>query len=161
MNLYEIDNAITEAFEQAIDPETGEICNEEAYEALNSLEIQREGKIEGVLLWIKNLRAESEALKAEKIAFDARQRQAERKAESLKKYISGILGGEKFKTDRVAVSWRKTESVTYDGNVRDLPTECIREKEPEVNKTELKKLLKAGEKISGAQIVESMSMQIK
>ena len=25
MNLYEIDNAITEAFEQAIDPETGEI----------------------------------------------------------------------------------------------------------------------------------------
>ncbi len=161
MNLYEIDNAIMEAFDRAIDPETGEIHDDEAFGALNALEEERERKIEGVLLWIKNLRSDAEALKAEKQAFESRQKATERKAESLIRYISIVLSGEKFKTDRVTVSWRKTESVTYNGNVRDLPKECVREKEPEVNKTEIKKLLKAGKEISGAQIVEKMNIQIK
>lgn len=161
MNLYEIDNAIVEAFDRAIDPETGEIHDDEAFGALNALEEERERKIEGVLLWIKNLRSDAEALKAEKQAFESRQKATERKAESLIRYISNVLSGEKFKTDRVTVSWRKSESVTYDGNVRDLPRECVIEKEPEINKTEIKKLLKAGKEISGAQIVKNMNIQIK
>ena len=161
MNLYEIDNRITEAFEAAIDPETGEIVNAEAYKALNSLQIAFEQKAEGVLLWIKNLLADAEALKKEKQAFEARQRAAENKAESLKRYISGVLAGEKFSTDRVSVTWRKSVRVEFSGDVRSLPVECIREKDPEVRKDELKKILKAGAVVPGAQLVTDQSIQIK
>ena len=63
MNLYDIDQAIEAAFEDAIDMETGEIVNEEAYKALDSLQMEFDQKAEGVLLWIKNLTAEAESLK--------------------------------------------------------------------------------------------------
>ena len=44
MNLYEIDNAIEQAFIQAIDPETGE----EYMKRLNELEMQRDQKAESL-----------------------------------------------------------------------------------------------------------------
>ena len=161
MNLYAINDLITQAFESAVDMETGEIVNAEAYEALDSLQMAFDQKAEGILLWIKNLTAEAEALKKEKLAFAERQSAAERKAESLKKYISGVLCGNKFQTEKVSVTWRKSEAVEYAGNVYDLPDELLKYKEPEINKTELKKRLKAGEVIAGAELVQRNNMQIK
>ena len=161
MNLYEIDNQIMDAFEQAVDPDTGEIINSSAYDALNELQLEFDRKAEGILLWIKNLSAETEALKQEKQAFEARQKAAENKAESLKKYISTVLNGQKFSTPRVSVTWRKSESAEYDGDVLTLPVECVRMKAPEVNKAELKKLLKSGAIIKGASLVTRQNIQIK
>lgn len=161
MRLYEIDEKIMEAFERAINAETGEILDAEAFAELDSLQIMRDEKIEGVLLWIKNLSAEAEALKAEKQAFELRQRQAANKAESLKRYISGVLNGEKFKTPKVSVTWRKSEAAEFTGNVFELPEECRTYKDPTVNKTELKRRLKAGEEIAGAQLVVRNNIQIK
>ena len=80
MKLYEIDEMIMQAFEQAVDPETGEIVNEAAYAALDSLQEARDQKIEDVLLWIKNLASDAEELKKEKMAFAERQQQAEQRA---------------------------------------------------------------------------------
>lgn len=161
MNLYTINDLITQAFENAVDVETGEIVNAEAYEALDSLQMTFDQKAEGILLWIKNLTAEAEALKKEKQAFAERQSSAERKAESLKKYISGVLCGNKFQTEKVSVTWRKSEAVEYSGNLYDLPEELLKYKEPEINKTELKKRLKAGEMIAGAELVQKNNIQIK
>lgn len=161
MKLYEIEEKIIEAFERAVDVETGEILDAEAFEELDKLNIMRDDKIEGVLLWIKNLCAEAEALKTEKQAFEARQKQVTNKMESLKRYISGVLNGEKFKTTRVAVTWRKSEAVEYIGNVFALPEDCLTCKEPTVNKAELKKHLKAGEVIPGAELVVRNNIQIK
>lgn len=160
MNLYEINANIMEAFEKAIDPETGEILDAEAVEELEGLQIQRDDKIENILLWIKNLNAEAEALKKEKLAFADRQARAEKKIESLKKYVSDALAGEKFKTDRVAVTWRRSESVGYTGDITALPAECIKVK-TDVDKTALKNLLKSGVEIPGAEITEKLNIQIK
>lgn len=161
MNLYEIDHAIMQAYDETVDPETGEIINDAALAALDGLQMEFDRKAEGILLWIKNLTAEAEALKKEKQAFEERQRRAERKAESLKQYISGVLHGEKFSTDRVAVSWRRSESVEFSGDVSSLPEDCLRYRDPEVNKTELKKRLKAGESYEGAKLVQNQNMIIK
>lgn len=49
----------------------------------------------------------------------------------------------------------------YSGNVYDLPEELLKYKEPEINKTELKKRLKSGEVINGAELVQRNNMQIK
>lgn len=161
MNLFEINERIEAAFEAAVDMETGEIVNEEAYAQLDALQMEFGQKTENILLWIKNLTAEAEALKKQKQTFADRQSRAERKAESLKNYVSRILNGEKFKTERVSVSWRKSENAEYVGDVMALPSECIRVKDPEVDKAVLKKLLKSGVEINGAALVEKNNIQIK
>ena len=153
MNLYEIDSAILDC----VDAETGEIFDEDKF---NELSIERDVKVESICLWIKNLKAEAEALKAEKDAFAKRQKSAENKMESLKKYIEGYLAGCPFETSKVKVSWRKSESVDYD-DIYKIPDEFIKFKEPEVNKTELKKALKEGMKFEGVYLVEKQNIQIK
>jgi len=153
MSLFEIDAAIL----GCVDVETGEIFDIDKFEELS---LTRDAKIENICLWIKNLKAEAEALKAEKDAFAARQKAAENKMESLKRYITGYLEGAAFESAKVKVSFRKSEAVEImDGAI--IPDEYLKFKEPEVNKTELKKALKSGLVIEGACIVENQNIQIK
>ena len=153
MNLYEIDNAILDC----VDVETGEIFDIEKFE---ELALTRDAKIENICLWIKNLNAEITALKAEKDNFAQRQKVAENKAESLKKYITGYLGGVPFESAKVKVSFRKSDNLEIvPGAI--IPDEYLRYKEPEVNKTELKKAVKAGLSIEGVYVVENQNIQIK
>lgn len=97
--LYDLVREI-EDFEFEIDEETGEILNAED---LDNLELEKNEKIEQLCLWIKNLKSDASAYKAEKDSFAKKQKAAENKAESIKNYIAYILAGEKFKTDRGAV----------------------------------------------------------
>lgn len=161
MNLYQINAEIMKAFDDAVDPETGEIVNEEAFAALDELSVERDTKVENILLWIKNLLSDAEQLKAEKMAFDERKKKVEKKAESLICYISSALDGQKFETTKVTASWRKSEVAVFDGDIETLPDEFKRYVKPEVNKTELKKALKAGVVIAGAHLEKKNNLQIK
>lgn len=161
LSLYQINVSLMDAFEHAIDRETGEIKNEEALDALEELQMQREEKIEGLLLWVKNLTAEAEAIKKEKATLETRQKALEKRANTLMGILAKELNGEKFDTPRVSVRWRKSESVEYKGDVYLLPEDCIKYLTPEINKTELKKKLKNGANIPGAEIVVRNNMQIK
>ena len=153
MNLYEIDSEIL----GCVDITTGEIFDEDKFE---SLVMEREKKVENICLWIKNLKAEIEALKAEKDAFAKRQKSAENKMESLKRYMTGYLDGTPFESAKVKVSFRKSESIEIEeGTI--IPDEYLRFKEPEVNKTDLKNALKSGIHIQGVQLVENQNIQIK
>ena len=159
--LYEIDQEITDAWLSAVDPETGEIIDEEAKMALDALEMEKEQKVENILLWAKDLRAKSGAIKAEAKNMTARANEKDDLADKLEEYAAKALAGEKFETTRVKVTWRKSQVVEYTGQVEDLPKECIRQKLPEVDKAELKKLLKAGAEIPDARLVTRNNMQIK
>ena len=153
MKLYEIDQAIMDC----IDMETGEIINEEL---LNSLQMERDVKIENVVLWIKELKAEAEALKAEKLAFAERQKVTENKMESLKKWLAYALNGEKFKTVRASVTFRTTDKVEI-ADIYKLDENYLRYKEPEADKDAIKKAIKAGQEVAGATLVSSTSVIIK
>ena len=107
MTLFEINKAILD-FQFEVDEETGELLNAQA---LDDLQMARDEKIENVGLWIKNLNAEAVAVKAEKDAMAHRQKMLEKKAESLKGYLAYALKGEKFSTPKIAMSFRKSESV--------------------------------------------------
>lgn len=151
MNLYEINEEMT----NCIDPETGEVDIDQ----LNALQMLKEEKIENIALWIKDLKAEAEALKAEKLAFQARQAAAENKAESLKNYLANALNGEKFKTTRCAVSFRKAEKVEITDEL-ELPPEFTTV-EIKADKTAIKQAIKQGQEIAGARLVETTSCIIK
>lgn len=160
MNLYEINAELEAAFNAAIDPETGEILDESMAEQFEQLQVDRETKINNTACLIKNLRAEAAALKAERDAFAARQKAAEKKAEALTKYLSGFLNGEKFKSTEVSISWRKSESLEVT-DLLQIPDEYLTYKMPEANKTAIKAAIKAGTEVPGVQIVQNMNMSIK
>lgn len=153
MNLYEINAEIL----KVIDFETGEILDEDK---LNELEIAKEVKIENILLYIKNLTAEAAAIKAEKDALAERQKAKENKAESLKQYVAAFLNGSTFESAKVRASFRKSEVLEIsEGAI--VPEEYLKYKEPEINKAELKKAVKAGLQLEGVQVIENQNLQIK
>lgn len=159
MKLYEIDNAILEC----IDFETGEIID---IDKLNALQIERDAKIENVACWIKDLKAEAEAIKAEKLALAERQKVAENKAESLKKWLAYALQGKKFKTAKCSVSFRNTENVEVtpeglENLMRGGKDELLTYKDPEPNKTAIKAAIKDGLNVQGVQLVQNVSAIIK
>lgn len=167
--LYEIDQQIAQCVrmvtEEVFDKDTGEIVEMEVEEAidpdaLDALLIERDKKIENVALWMKNLRAEAEAIKAEKLKLGNRQKNAEKNAEDLKRYLDRALCGEKFRTPRVQISYRKSSNVQIDDGAV-LPDEYLRYKEPEPDKNALKKALKDGAEIDGVRLEERLNMQVK
>ena len=158
MNLYQINEEI----EKCIDTETGEILD---LEALDKLAMERDTKIENLACWYKNLMADAEALKAEKNAFAEREKSAKNKAESIKRYLSLVLQGEKFTTDKCALSFRESESVEIldpEAFMSDDKSEnYLKYSEPTINKAELKKALKQGETFKGVLLGSNLNIQIK
>lgn len=158
MTLYDIDSEIL----SCIDMETGEVIDTDK---LNALQMERDAKVENVACWIKELKAEAEAIKAEKQALADRQKAAENKAESLKKWLAYALDGQKFKTAKCSVSFRTTESVEVtDEGLESLMNghdDLLTYKAPEPNKTAIKQALKDGLNVSGVQLVQNTSTIIK
>ena len=159
--LYEIDNAIMEC----IDFETGEIVD---FERLEELQMERERKLENVALWIKNLKSDADAIKAEKQVLDEREKAARNKFERLTEYLSNALDGQKMTTSKVAISFRKSESVEIpdetmfaDWAAKYYHDDLLNYKAPTPNKTAIKAALKDGALIKGATLITKNNMQIK
>ena len=162
MNLYEINEAIEATFSLAVDPATGEVDDEKLY-LLDLLELDRNKKIENIALLVKNYRADAAALKAEKDAFARRQKQAENRAESLSRYLESALNGEKFSTDKCAISFRKTNKIVLNEGVTvyDIDTHFLRMKEPELDKQAIKQALADGIKVEGVHEEAGLSMTVR
>ena len=156
MTLYELDKAIAE-FELEVN-EDGEVLN---IDELDELNLAREQKIEGISLWVKNLEAEKEAVKNEKNNFADREKRLGKKIESLKGYLTYALDGQKFSTPRVAVSFRKSESVhiTDEYLIPDEYKIFTVVKKPD--KGVIKDALKKGKEIMGVELIEKKNVQIK
>jgi len=156
MTLFEINEQIQKAIELGFDPETGEILDASA---LEQLQMDRDEKIESICLYIKDLTAEAKALADEAKALSERKERSAKKAESLKNYLQAMLDGQKWKSSKAAVSYRKTQSVVVD-DLEALKPEFLRIKK-EADKTAIKEVLKAGAAVSGAHLEEKQSMSIK
>lgn len=175
MKLYELEPAFNELLadidagrvdpEEAVtDGETGETIT--LAEALDRLAIEHDRKAEGIGLWIKNLSAEAEAIKAEKEALAKRQKTAERRVESLKAYLAMCLGGVKFTTPRVAISFRATHNaVEISKDAQKALEEAADERyctaKWSLSKTLVKDALLRGESVDGAKLVERVSTIVK
>lgn len=163
MKLYEIDRQIEEFIASSVDPETGELVIDP--EQMAALQMEREAKIENVLLYYKDVVAEAKAVKDERDALAARVKSLDGKAESLKKYIEFALAGEAFKTPKVACTFRKTEAVEirpefYEWAIRN-GDEYLRYKDPEPDKAKIKNAIKSGAEVPFAELVTRQSLTIK
>ena len=141
MSIYEIDASII----ALVDGDTGEITDEEAYDAL---QMERDKKVENIGLFYKDLVAEAKAIKEEEAALAARRKAAENKAERLKNLLAYALNGDKFSTPRLKVSYRKSQTVELgegfvDWAKHNMP-DLLTYSDPKPNKTEAKKAIQAG-----------------
>ena len=160
-SLYELDAAIL----ACVDAETGEVVD---LDKLEALQMERDAKIENCALWVKELTAEAEAIGKEEDALARRRQVKEAKAERLRQYLASALGGEKFETAKVRIGYRKSTRVEITDQQRCLLylhsaalKDCIRQKEPEIVKGEVAKLLKAGQEIPGAELTQKNNLTIK
>lgn len=162
MTIYQIDKEIESLLGQ-VDDETGEALFD--IEQLSALQMERERKVENLALAYKNMAAEAKAIKAEEEALAKRRKTVENGAERAKNYLDYVLAGEAYKSARVAVSYRRSESVeptpdfvpwAYEHN-----QSLLRLKEPEADKTAIKKLLKEGADIPFVELVTKTSISIK
>jgi len=160
--LYEINQDIL----ACVDTETGEILDTER---LDALQIEREAKLEGVALWIKDLKAEATAVKEEADKLTARKKALDNKIDGLKSWLLFALGGEKLNTPRCRVYQTHSQrlNVTDETELFDYiysqtaPGLYLRYKDPELNKEEIKKFLKDGEAIPGVVLEDTESVVIK
>lgn len=153
MTLWEIDQGIM----ACLDAETGEIIDPEM---LTALSMEREAKLENVACWIKNLRAESAAIKAEKDALAKREKAAAKKAEDLENWLVQALGGQAFNTAKCAVGFRKSSRVdVLDKSI--IPEAFMKAKtEYSPDKNAIAAAIKAGQEVSGCVLTDYLNISI-
>lgn len=160
MKLYEINEQLENLLmigDEYVDTTTGEVLTKEIVDELN---MAKEEKIEGCILFVKNMNAEAAAIKEEIDKLTARMKTCKNKAEWCKEYVQNFLDGEKFKTAKVQVSYGKSVAVEIDIDAEDLPREFVTV-EYKPDKKAIKDALQSGVTVEGARIVEKRTMRIK
>lgn len=165
MKLYEIANDYL-ALMQAIDDE--EIPEEAIADTLEAITGEIEVKADNIACLLKNIDADVKAFKEEEKRLAERRKAKEKAHERLKQYLSDVLqrtGINKIETARNNISFRKSESVEVDESfvtwALEYRDDLIKFGEPTADKTAIKKALKDGAEIVGAQLVVNQNIQIK
>ena len=161
--LYQIDARMAALIENGfdIDAETGEVFFID--EDFEDLEAERAEKLEAVACFIKGLDAEAAAIKAEEKALEGRRKAKEAKADRLRVYLAQSLqnaGESRYESARCVVSFRKSEAVEV-CDADELPAEYMKQAAPTPDKAAIKKALKAGETVNGAQLITRQNIQVK
>jgi hypothetical protein len=163
MKLFEINEQVDELLETIYtqaEENDGEY-DEELEERLGELQVEREDKIEGVILYYKSLIASAKAIKEEEKVLAERRKRAESRAESIKNWLGFILEGNKFQTSKVAISYRKSEQIIVE-DFESIPEEYQKVKTIiDADKIAIKKAIKSGIEVAGAELVTKQNLQIK
>ena len=156
---------IDESMLALVDPETGEIMDIEAFEAL---QMERTAKIANMGKWVMDIRDDEKAIKDEIARLKDLQDKATRKRERLQDYIGILLNGEKLKTATISITYRNTEAVEImdEAAVRGFAElngydDILKYKAPEISKAEIKRLISEGVEIPGAVLATHTSIIIK
>ena len=160
--LYEIDQAILDC----CDMETGEILDPEK---LTALQMERERKLEGVALWVKDLNYEAQMVKEEADKLNARKKALDNKIASIKNWLLWALDGEKLKTPRCNVYQTHNQKVVIDDEKALIDMfmsspfgeKFLRMKDPEIDKNALKDSMKQGYEYEFAHLETTESVVIK
>ena len=161
IKLHEIQAALSGMLDLIqVDEETGEI--EPA--TLESVQIASEEKIIATAMYIRRLDALNKATKETIQDLQERVSADSKRIEALKWLMTKAMDSLQYtevKSPEVTLRFRKSSSVEITDS-ESLPEQFLRTKTVvEPDKAAIKNALKAGEKIQGAQLVESRNLQIK
>ena len=130
-------------------------------QCLQRIEAEHEDKVLRIGCFIKNLRVDAEALKAEKLRLAKRQQGVERTIEHLTRYLRDFSEpGRKYQSPQCTIGWRKSEAVLVTASADELPEEYRRVK-VEVDLNAIKAALKEGDEVPGAVLEQRNLIQIR
>ena len=153
MNIFNEEDLMS----MCIDADTGEF-DEAMFEGLK---IERDKKIENIALWVLEDEAMAKSIKEQENKLKERRETLEQRVEKRKEFLRYIAEGKKLKTDRVTVSYRKSDAVKI-VNEEIIPPEFKAVKTSySVCKDEIKKALKAGQAVNGAELESRISTIVK
>ena len=166
MKLYELTSDYL-ALLDAID--SGEIPEEAITDTLEAITACIEDKADSIACMLKSLDAECKAIKAEEDRLAERREVKEKAHKRIKQYLSDTLqraGLDKIETARNKITFRKSETVEIVDEVffawaqkhRD---DLLKYSKPTADKTAIKRVLKDGIKIAGAELRINQNIQIK
>lgn len=171
MHLYEINAEIALLLqEMEVDPETGEILasSDEIIRQLDALGMERSRILEYLAKLVLDNRATVAALKAEEKRLAERRRKFERNEERLMQVLDRECGGVRTELGVATLSYRKTScvdvrnsTVAIDWLTQNSHTDCIRTKEPEVDKAAVRRLLSGGTQIPGIELETGQSCLLR
>lgn len=161
-SLYELDSEFLACVQldkdHVVNEETGEILDLEQFEALK---MERAAKIENCMCYIKNKRAFANSIAAEVCKLNERKEAALREAERCEEYLAGRLCGEKFKSPRGEIRWRKSQ-VCNVISMEEIPEKYkVTKITIMADRTAIKNAIKSGISVPGAEIHENNNMIIK
>lgn len=168
--LYELTGDFLSLMNMLYDEDVDE---ESLLDACEHIEAQIEDKADGYAKIIKEIEVNIDGIKAEEKRLKDRRAALENRAEILKHNLEGTMramGKTKFKTDLFSFGIRKNpasvkivDPATFiEQCQKDGRNDLLRFKDPEIDKAAVKNaILKDGEVIDGAEIVQTEGLQIR
>ena len=162
--LYEIDKDIELCIMEGTDYETGEFRD---FDKLNELQMERETKLENVALFIKDSRAEADAIQAEISRLDERMEKLLRNADGAEHWLAEALKGEKFSTSKVECTFRKSTVVEVDKDFCQYAYSIgqymfLTHHETDTpNRAKIKEFLKNGGQLEHCKLVEKNNITVR
>ena len=163
-NLYEIGSSYIRVQDMAGDPE---IDPQTLADTMEAIEGELEIKAENYAKVMKNLEGDVAAIKAEIDRLTSKKKTIENNIKNMKATLQSVMevtGKTKFKTDLFSFGIQKNApSVVIDvEDVRDIPEDYLKFKEPEVDKTAIKAAINDGVDLTGiAHLETKYSLRIR
>ena len=157
MNLYELSLAFQDVQNMDLDPEVMK-------DTLDSIGGTFENKAENMAKLIRNLESDRLAYKEEENRLKTKRQAVENKLEWLKTYLKDCMkltGKTKFKSGVFKFSIQKNPVSVNITNKKILPKDYLIPQPPKVNNTTLKKALKDGIEVPGAELKQTEGLRIR
>ena len=157
MNLYELSLSFQEVQNMDLDPEVMK-------DTLDSIGGTFENKAENMAKLIRNLESDRLAYKEEEDRLKTKRQAVENKLKWLKTYLRDCMkltGKTKFKSGMFNFSIQKNPVSVNITNKKILPEDYLIPQPPKVNNTTLKKALKDGIEVPGAELKQTEGVRIR
>lgn len=159
--LYEIDKDIADCFTEEVDMETGEVKYVFDETRLKELEIERERKIVGVALKVKEDLSFIDQCKVEIDRLKLEIKRTEKEVESIGKYLEYACDCKNYKSPVVSIKFSPREAVEVLVPAKELPEEYRKESVSyTANKTAMKDALKNGAELDFAKLVVNANCKV-
>lgn len=157
MNLYELSLAFQDVQNMDLDPEVMK-------DTLDSIEDAIENKAENIAKLIRNLESDVSAYKEEEDRLKTKRQATENKVKWLKTYLEDnmkLTGKTKFKSGMFNFAIQKNPASVNITDEKIIPEEFLIQQPPKVDKNSLKKILKRGIEVPGAELKQTEGLRIR
>ncbi|EGQ3873786.1 siphovirus Gp157 family protein [Staphylococcus pseudintermedius] len=143
--------------------ENEELSFDDVKDTLDAIKDEQKRKYDAMQKMILSLKGDINTLKEREAALNKRRKSYENKIKSLQNYMLDSMrfkGERKFKTEEFTYFIRKSDSTQIDDE-NAIPDKYKIEQAPKINKTQIKKDIKAGIDVKGASLVENESLGVR